>query len=155
MRRQKTLNTIVEYKRSRKPTVFDTSANEEKMCKGFIRALKQHEQWGSIKPNSVIHIPNGQRAGDDEKARKIAGSRAKHMGALAGCPDYLVRLPGGGIGWLEAKIYKQVEDKIKATYGSLEQRAFRDDAIARGEKHEFFRTEQEGFDILKAWGVMK
>lgn len=74
------------------------------------------------------------------------------MGAHAGTPDYLIRLPCGKIGWLEAKRYVMGKNgKIMKTYPTAEQKAFMSDAEKRGDKTGIFRTAQEGIDILMEW----
>lgn len=140
----------------RKATLFDCWPEEKKMCKAFMRQVHQQVAFGKMDKGSVIHVPNGQRAGRDRTARAIAGAEARDMGALAGCPDYLVRLPGGRIGWLEAKKHTYAEDgTVTKTYLSDNQKWFREDAIRRGEPCEVFRTPNEGIDWLKKWGVCK
>ena len=82
----------------------------------------------------------------------IAGGMDKAMGARKGVPDYLVRLPGGRLGWLEAKRYTMPsKGAIKKTYPSPAQQFFLADAATRGERTGVFRTADEGIKLLEEW----
>ena len=147
---------MAQYPWHREPTIMDCFASEDKMCEEFMRLVKQNVMYGKMLPNSVVHIPNGQRG--KGKSYMLATLREKRLGAVKGAPDYLIRLPDAKIGWFEAKFFEckslKTKTTIKATEPFPEQVEFREQALARGEKHAYFYTPNEGIDILEKWGVI-
>lgn len=136
-----------------KPTLLDVYSSEEAMCKAFFKDVMLSVMYGHLDENRIYHVPMGQKAGSSAKARMIAGSKDKAMGATAGVWDYTVQ----GVGYMEAKYYYEKDGKVKKTYLSPSQKNFRDNTLAFWPdcKFEVFRTPQEGMAILKEWGVIR
>lgn len=133
-----------------KPTLFDVYSSEEAMCKDFWKQIMFLQMHNKINEGRIYHIPNGQKAGSSKKARMIAGAKDKAMGATAGVWDYCVQ----GIGYLEAKYYKQENGKVKKTYLSINQKVFRDNTLKFLPKCKFevFRTPEEGIGFFEGVG---
>jgi len=128
--------------------------SEKKMCREFVKVLRQYVQYNQIaRPESFRfwHNDNGQRAGNDEHARMLAGKEAKDLGVMRGLYDYtfLWRDAQGTpwMGFLEAKT--DIGELTK------EQEEFRAYCNREGIPNAEFRSVPQGLKYLQRWGIFK
>lgn len=124
------------------------------MCTAFMKAVRGLELHCQIvNPDSfcILHIPNGQRAGQDESARAIAGAYDKRLGAMRGAPDYLLL-------WRDAEGIPFVgflEAKSKTGELSAEQEKFRAFCFRESIPFAEFRSVEQGLKLMQQWGIIK
>ena len=117
---------------------------ERQICVAFARCIFVLEATKYFPEGTIwFHIPNGQRAGSDDRARQIAGAIDKSMGVKTGVSDYLFAAPGKPILWLEAK----------APYGSQStaQADFEEQALKGGHYYKVFRSPEEGLAAVEEY----
>lgn len=130
----------------------ESHANEDALCKAFVRNIEQRRGLGLCLPLVYFHITNEQprQKGGNSTAAAIIGRRLKDMGRRSGVSDYefLWRGPLGlEVGFLEAK--------MPGNYPTENQQAFFQDCKRLNIRTGVFRSVQEGLRILQDWGVLK
>jgi hypothetical protein len=117
---------------------------ERHICTAFAKCIFLLESANYFPAGTIwFHVPNGQRAGADDRARQIAGGMDKAMGVKVGISDYLFVAPQKTILWLEAK----------APYGSQSsaQADFEEQAVKGGHYYKIFRSPEEGLDAVEEY----
>lgn len=121
--------------------------SENLICIRFVNQLKELQALNQLAVNhfDFFHIPNG-----GSRKSSIEGYHFKLLGVKPGVPDYMFSWSDG-----DTPDFGFIEFKTKKGTLSKSQKEFKEKCRFMNVKNEMARSEEDGINILKQWGVLK